>query len=269
MPGNTRITRWAQFERKVRRRQNDLLRALPRFPDAILVAGCQRSGTTAVTRIIRSAIGMPDLHVTSDDELDAALILSGRLESTYAGRHCFQTTYLNDSVDEYFRHDSYRLVWLLRRPTAVVQSMLRNWKFGALVRLFQRCGSTQLEDRELARFRYLGALGFSRLRMACLSYNARTAQIHDLAARLPRHQLLVIDYDDLVEDRDRVLPALLEFCGVPYDERYAKVLRRSGKSQRKLLPRKDYEIIDRTCLGEYQRARRRLSPIGNRVRGTA
>jgi len=269
MPGNTRITKWAQFERNVRRRQDDLLRELPRYPDAILVAGCQRSGTTAVTRIIRSAIGMPDLHITTDDELDAALILSGRHESTHSGRHCFQTTYLNDSVDEYFRHDNYRLVWLLRRPAAVVQSMLRNWKYGALVRLFQRCGSTRLDSRELARFKYLGALGFTRLRMACLSYNAKTAQIHELAARLPGSQLLVIDYDDLVEDRDRVLPALLAFCGVAYDESYAKVLRRSGKSQRKLLGRNAYDIIDRTCMGEYERARTCLSTIDGRLRGMA
>lgn len=259
MPGRSKIKSWAQFERRVRRKQPKLLTNLKDFDDPILVAGCQRSGTTAVTRIIRTALGTENLRITDDDELDAALVLSGHEEFPLDSRHCFQTTYLNDSVDEYFENEGFRLVWLLRKPQAVVQSMLHNWKYGALRRLFQRCGSTLLGDNELSRYRYFGTAGFSRLRMACLSYNAKTMQTHMLANGLPRERMFIIDYDDLVERKDVVLPALFDFCGLPYDSQHAGVIRRSGKSQRTLLSKRDGAYVERTCSGEYERALRLTS----------
>ena len=39
-----------------------------------------------------------------------------------AGRFCFQTTYLNNHVFEYFEHDHYQLIWVLRNPFSVVVS---------------------------------------------------------------------------------------------------------------------------------------------------
>jgi ligand-binding sensor domain-containing protein len=37
-----------------------------------------------------------------DDELDAALILSGHVDHQQNGRYCFQTTYINECFREYF-----------------------------------------------------------------------------------------------------------------------------------------------------------------------
>ena len=92
------VKSWAQFERRVRARAPKLFIDLPNYSDSVLVAGCQRSGTTVITRLIRRVIGMPDFEFTKDDELDAALVLAGVLPSSYTGRHCFQTTYLNEQL---------------------------------------------------------------------------------------------------------------------------------------------------------------------------
>ena len=204
-------------------------------------------------------MGRADLWITNDDELDAALVLSGHEEYPSQGRHCFQTTYLNDSFHEYFERGEYRLVWLLRKPHAVIQSMLHNWKYTALVRLFQRCGSTLLDENESRRYRYLGAAGFSRLRMACLSYNAKTNQTHALASGMERDRIFIVDYDELVEHKEVVLPALFGFCEIPYDETYAEVIRRSGKSQRTLLTQRSISYVESVCAQAYERALKHTS----------
>src|SRR3989304_2398887 len=139
---NSRISSWAMFDRKVRASGKKLLGELDRLHGAILVAGCQRSGTTALSRLITGSDGMVDFQFGADDELDAALILSGwGPHPPRQGRYCFQTTYLNNSYPEYFEHRDYKLIWVLRNPASVVYSMLYNWKTVALNRLFRHCAA--------------------------------------------------------------------------------------------------------------------------------
>jgi hypothetical protein len=251
-----RINSWAGFERHVRDRSPNLLVELPKYPDAVLVAGCQRSGTTAITRILRDAIGMPNLCLTSDDELDAALLLSGIAKSEYSGRHCFQTTYLNDRVGEYFEHHDFRLVWIIRNPQSVVQSMLYNWRYGALVRLFKRCGSRGLDERERKSFDRFGSLPFSRLQMACLSYNAKTAQTQLLAEKLGQDRLFIVDYDELVDRREEILPRIFEFVRLEFDPAELARIKRSSTSLRGKLSKRSVNYVDQVCCAEYKRARR-------------
>ena len=142
------VKSWAQFDRKVRYSGHKLLAQLDMYHNSILVAGCQRSGTTALSRLITGSEGMVNFQLGKDDELDAALILSGWIPYQPIGRYCFQTTYLNDSYTEYFEHYDYKLIWVLRNPYSVVYSMLHNWKNGALNRLFHHCGSKLIEGRE-------------------------------------------------------------------------------------------------------------------------
>src|SRR5690606_4816997 len=68
---------WPRFHREVRGEGRRLLCRLDRFPDAVLISGCQRSGTTMLSRIIRESAGMANYRRRDDDELDAALILAG------------------------------------------------------------------------------------------------------------------------------------------------------------------------------------------------
>ena len=79
-PEKCRIKTWRRFAREVRPKGCRLLSRLERFPKSVLVTGCQRSGTTMLSRIITQSEGMTNYWFGKDDELDAALILSGEVE---------------------------------------------------------------------------------------------------------------------------------------------------------------------------------------------
>jgi hypothetical protein len=248
------VKTWAQFDRRIRNGDVPLLAHLSRFRKAILVAGCQRSGTTAVTRILREALEMPDLTFTKDDELDAALILNGAVPFETNARCCFQTTYINDHFREYFEHNDYKLIWIIRRPEAVVRSMLFNWRRGALNRLFRACGRHALDDQGVRRFRYFGTHGFSRLEMACLSFNVKTLQLHEIAAKLGPERLYILDYDDLISRSDTLLPAIFSFASVPYDTRLLRRLQKQNQPERAQLNASKQRKIRQMCEHEYERA---------------
>lgn len=257
------VRSWAAFDRRIRYAGGELLARLPAFPNALLVAGCQRSGTTAVTRILREAMPVRFPQPTKDDELDAALILAGAEPFETNDRCCFQTTYINDHVAEYFRHDNYRLVWIVRRPDAVIRSMLRNWSRGALNRLFRACGQRQLDERARDRYRRWGGLAFSRFSKACLSYAEKTAQIHEIASHLGKDRLFVVDYDELLDHQADLLPRLFAFAGVEFDRTYLSRLgnRRAGSAAHAFTAAQR-EQIARTCNTAYEQARRLRRDLG-------
>ena len=248
------VRNWQQFDRSFRSSDARLLSELSQFPDAILVAGCQRSGTTVVTRILREAIDMPDLRFTKDDELDAALILNGAIEFDTSARCCFQTTYVNDHAPEYFEHDNYKLIWIIRRPEAVVRSMLFHWRRGALNRLFRACGRHALDEKGTRRFNRFGTHGFRRAEMACLSYNVKTAQVHEMAAQLGPERLYILDYDDLIDRSDILLPDIFSFASVPYDDQFLRRLRKRSQPNREQLNESTRKRIRESCEPEYRQA---------------
>ena len=135
------VKNWAEFHRIVKRPERALLGRLDDYDGSVLVAGCQRSGTTAVARLLSRSHDVADHTFGHDDELDGALLLAGYVDRFTSGKHCFQTTYLNDWFPEYFDHEAFRLIWIVREPRSVVHSMLYNWKRGALNRLFDACGN--------------------------------------------------------------------------------------------------------------------------------
>jgi hypothetical protein len=236
----------------VTRPEQPLLARLDDYDDSVLVAGCQRSGTTALARLFKRADGIADYGFGYDDELDGALLLAGYVDRFAKGRHCFQTTYLNDRFAEYFDHEDFRLVWMLREPRSVVYSMLHNWKRDALNRLFDACGEQHLSaDRPRSLLKEW--IGPSRLDKACASYVAKTRQTRTLLDRLG-DRIAIVDYDDLVSHKDTVLPELCEFASIPYDPELARQLH--GKSVRKgdRLSEWEAEYVDNLCRAAYRDA---------------
>jgi hypothetical protein len=254
MQNSLRIKTWAQFDRQIRSLDRKLLARLSDFEAPVLVAGCQRSGTTILTRILQEALGMAPLQFTGDDELDAALILSGEIGAPPDARCCFQTTYVNDHLAEYFEHSNYKLIWLIRRPEAVVRSMLLNWRRAALRRLFRACGRHALDEKGARRFDRFGTFGFRRLQMACLSYNVKTAQIHALADKLTADRLHILDYDDLIGEPEVLLPRVFEFAGIPFDDRFLSRLAGPNRPKGRQLTELDKKTVVGLCDAEYQRA---------------
>src|SRR5262245_36458151 len=108
---------WRKFHHGPRQNAQPLLRNLPAYADCVPVAGCQRPGTTMLTRLIAGTRGFRPLHLTHDDELDAALALGGYIDLPPGVRYCFQTTYLNERYPEYHTlGPAQRLIWVLRNP---------------------------------------------------------------------------------------------------------------------------------------------------------
>lgn len=254
-----RVSSWAQYDRRVRYSGRRLLGELDRFKNCILVAGCQRSGTTALSRLLTSSEGMVRFQFGHDDELDAALILSGWIDFPSTGRFCFQTTYLNNSYPEYFEHIDYRLIWVVRNPYSVVYSMLHNWKMAALNRLFRHCGHELLADGERWKYDRFGVWAVPRLRKACLSYNAKISQTGILKSRLDPDRIMILDYDDLIRNKRNILPELYNFTQLSYGEEYLSRLHSKSLSKADKFTSRETELIESTCMPLYLESRKYLT----------
>lgn len=249
------IKTWRRFAKEVRSEGCNLLTRLDDFPNSVLVTGCQRSGTTAIARTITQSDGMVNYWFGRDDELDAALVLSGRVQHSSEGRHCFQTTYLNECYPEYFNHSNYyRVIWVLRNPFSVVHSFLHNWGRFAFNELFRDCGSNLLEGENRKRYDLYGRWGLTRLTRACLSFNGKVSQLFELRQRLGNNQLMVIEYDSLVKEKANVLPQVYSFIDLPYRGEYADSIHSRSVSKALQLSRKEQQVIERICMPIYKTA---------------
>ena len=120
--GDERVASWTDFYAAMAERK--LLARLDDYPDALLIAGCDWSATTAITRLFKRLPCFADSSWGHDDELDGALLLANGAEDVVPGRHCFQTTYLRERYREYFEHERFKLVWIIREPRSAVRSLL-------------------------------------------------------------------------------------------------------------------------------------------------
>ena len=251
------ITTWKKFARKVRSGGCNLLARLDEFPNSILVSGCQRSGTTMLSRLITQSEGMVNYWFGRDDELDAALILSGFVPHTPRGRYCFQTTYLNECVCEYYDHmKGHNIIWVLRNPFSVIHSMLHNWRNFALNELFEACGVHLLNEKEKRFYKWFGVWGISRLKQACLSYNGKVSQLFDLTRRLKRDAIIIVDYDSLVSKKNDILPLIYRFVDLTYKSKYAEMIHSESLRKSNLLSKREYAFIERMCMPIYNEAKK-------------
>jgi len=255
-----RITTWKKFSREVRSRGYELLTKLDNYPDSILVTGCQRSGTTMIAKLISQSDGMANYRFGRDDELDAALILSGFVPHNQRGRYCFQTTYLNECVHEYFDHvNGHKIIWVLRNPFSVVYSMLNNWKNFALNELFESCSIHLLNEKEKRFYYWVGVSGIRRLKRACLAYNGKVSQLFDLASVLKRETIMVVEYNSVVNKKDDILPLIYKFVDMPYKPKYAEMIHTRSLKKSNLISKKEYALIEKICLPIYYEAKKLTS----------
>lgn len=250
------IRTWPAFARQVRSHGCVLLRHLRDFEDPILVTGCQRSGTTVLSRIIRTSAGMVDYVQRRDDELEAGLILAGvRRDALPRGRYCFQTTYLNDCYCEYLDQPGlFRMLWVLRNPYSVVQSMLYNWGRFAFDELFEQVGRAHLVRGERA-LRLLGPFAIPRVRRACAAYTGKLAQLFELRRHLGPDRLGVVDYDELVRDKETTLARIYRFLDLEYRPEYGQVLCGSSRTKAARLTHFERRVIAAEACPSYERAR--------------
>lgn len=253
MDAKVNIQKWPQFAEKVRKKRGPLLKELDRFEQSVLVAGCQRSGTTMLARIITKSDGMVNYWFGRDDELDAALILSGTVPHEAKGRYCFQTTYLNEKYTEYFEHQNgHKLIWVIRNPYSVVYSMKYNWKGWALNELFQACGAEFLEDKYLKRYQQFGLIGVPKILRAALSYKGKSLQILEILERLGRDKVLILDYDDLILDKENMLKKVYGFIGLSYKNSYADMINAKSIHKSDKLSKREKNVVDAYAFPTYE-----------------
>jgi hypothetical protein len=244
---------WRRFHYGPRQSEALLLKNLPQFTGAVLVAGCQRSGTTMLTRIIARARGFQQFALTHDDELDAALILAGYVDIPAHRRYCFQTTYLNERYPEYATLGEHqRLIWVLRNPFSVVRSMVYNWRRFALDELYEDVGAIRATSPRLRRARFPWPFGPSRIEKACLAYSAKTSQIFAIQKLVQPDQLLILEYDALVRDPARCLRRVFEFIEEPYQDVYASVVHRDSIRKADRLSPRVTRVIEAYAMPTYK-----------------
>jgi len=248
---------WDDFRAVTRSPDVKLLQRLGDFRDSILVTGCQRSGTTMLAQILIESAGMVDYRFGADNELDAALILAGWVEHKSSGRHCFQTTFVNEKYSEYFEHAGrYKMIWVLRNPASVIHSMLYNWGAHTPDRLFYACGIQAMSPAYKLRHRLFG---LSPLRRACWGYNGKTLQLFELHQRLEPSAFAIIDYDDLVIGKERLLPLLYDFLELEYRPEYAKKISSRSLNKKQRLGRWQQRVVHSLSTPIYKRARNLLT----------
>jgi hypothetical protein len=252
------IRDWKDFAKKVRPKGCNLLKRLDEFPNAILVTGCQRSGTTILSRIITQSEGMTNYWFGEDDELDAALILGGIVEHHPRGRYCFQTTYLNDCYHEYFQHRNkgHKIIFILRNPYSVVYSMRYNWKRFALNQLFIRCGMPHLNNKARSIYNMFGTIAFSMVVKACYSYVGKISQAFELREVFNDSEICFVEYDLLIKNRHVILPRLYEYIELPYKTIYAEKFSTKSLNKADKLSVSAREKIDTICLPVYERVKK-------------
>ncbi|HEX7236338.1 MAG TPA: hypothetical protein VF405_05210 [Gammaproteobacteria bacterium] len=238
--GSHGINSWSSFYAAL----NDapFLAKLDDYSEALLIGGCDWAAATAITRLFKRLPCFADSSWGHDDELDGALLLAGRSERRTVGRPCFQTTYVRERYREYFAHDDFKLIWVVREPRAAVSSLLTSRE-----RALPHRNALGLSGKSA------GGQGASRLEKACAAYVASIRQTLELKERLGE-RVAVVDYDELAADRNRLLPALCRFAAVPCDIHVLRHLH--GKSVRKgALASFEGTIVDQLALPAYRRAR--------------
>jgi len=251
----TEITTWAQFTAAVRAQGCQLLKRLDNFPNAVLVTGCQRSGTTMLARIITQSEGMINYWFGPDDELDAALILAGVVDAPAPGRYCFQTTYVDECYPEYYEHPGdYKIIWMIRNPYSVVYSLLYNWAPASLDGTFQKCGAQQLTGANAYLYRLIGLPAVSRVRRACLLYKAKTLQLLELFQAFGPERILIVDYDELVTRKEQILPQIYQYIDLGYNDTYCEQIHRQSIDKKSKLSQKEKEQIRRIAEPLYREA---------------
>jgi hypothetical protein len=248
---------WRKLNRRLAGRRLPMLGRLPEFPDSLLVAGCQRSGTTVLAEILRTTDGTKSFCWSKDTERDCAFVLSGLVAHLPLGRYVFQTTYVNDPL-EYRSAIDNRVVWLVRRPDSVVLSMLYNWPRWALNHLYL---TTALRGPSSVggRLRRLFPWTVRPLDRACAAYNSKTSQVHRLRQILG-NRLLVVDYEDLVLEVDATLRRICEFAAMPYRAGFGSRLHAASLDKRSLLAPGAAERVRRRCWPVFEQARALARP---------
>ncbi len=206
-----------------------------------------------LARLFNQSEGMTPHWVEGDDELSGALLLAGMAESDASGRYCFQTTYVDESYPEYLQYKGdFQMIWVLRNPYSTVFSLAYNWPSEALNRTFEQAVLPGMAGLRGRFYRTIGGARIESLEKACALYSWKLAQLSILRKALGRENILVVDYDALVTEKETLLPFLYRFARLRYKPEYGEYIHTRSVGKRNALTRREQRIVERRCERVYQ-----------------
>jgi hypothetical protein len=247
-----KIDSWRKFAKQVRsKNKKRIMLNLINFPDSVLVGGCQRSGTTMLSRAIMMSSDIAPLSGV-DTELTAALILAGRVNIPNNYRYCFQTTYINDHYNEYWSPElENKLVWVIRNPLSVVYSLTRFSERFCLDGLFESCGQFNMTDQDTKKLATFGSWPISRIRKACYCYNAKAIQIESILNKIGSDRVMIVDYDKLVKDKEIILSRVFDFLNISYNDNCSNFIHSKSLNKADGFSCKEQRLVTSICGDHY------------------
>ena len=115
------------------------------------------------------------------------------------------------------------------------------------------CGMDHTPEHIIRRYNRFGLFSVSRLTRACMSYNAKISQIYSIIEKLGSDMVYVIDYDNLVKQKDILLPDLYDFIDLPFQNKYADAILSSSLNKADKLSARERQMIDELCMPVYEK----------------
>lgn len=257
---NCKITTWIEFRRKVKKPGYKLLKRLGDFEKPILVTGCQRSGTTLLSRMIRQNNEIVNIRYTKNEELDGAIILAGVEPHDPKGRYCFQTTYLNENYYEYFEHHGeWKLVWVIRNPYSVVHSMLTNWRITSLLDLYRGCGVWACKNEGVDNSLKKREWRLRRLEMACCGYRGKLQQLLEIDKSIEKGRLVVVEYNDIVLKSEDIAKIVCRHVGLNFRNEMLNRIHSKSVKRYLGLDKESRLLVSKICDPVYKECRKLIS----------
>jgi hypothetical protein len=91
------------------------------------------------------------------------------------------------------------------------------------------------------------------LRRACLAYAGKTSQLLELRREIGGDGVLIVEYDEMLDDCHDVLTRVYNFIGVEYRPAYGELVDPTGISNRRRMSRRAKATVESICGEVYKR----------------
>lgn len=221
----------------------------------VLVTGCQRSGTTWLTRLLAGSLD----RAMAPKELEACnfLVYRNDIPLDKASALVLQTTFANVEIESYARlQDEVCVILLARNPFSVCWSMVYHWQNLTLEYDFRKRTIREEDCVQVEPEPWRMALELYR--------HSMRSGLKILSDRPRRTRLLV--YDELVHNVPACVRALEMFLDIPLTLSAQNVTADLVPSQKhQSLPVPFRNLIEQHCEPSFIRLQEAASGLGSRI----
>jgi hypothetical protein len=166
------------------------------------------------------------------------------------------------TLDELFRQCGIQMLsgsrkWLYRLLSLRLLSELQRFYFSFNGKGARFLGREHFQPDQLMFTDYddsVGLRGLNRLQRACFAYNGKLSQLFELKEWFDSERLLIIEYNDLVKNKERLLPRIFDFARLHYEKEYSNIIHPRSLKKAEDLTAHEVETIESLCTPVYERA---------------